>query len=165
MRSRVELHNELAAMPARGPASSTLRLLQRRLERAARILNIPAWEPAPVSVSLVGLHRMAALHLEWMQLPGPTDVLSMPAAAMPGCYSVGDIVLCWPWITEQANRGQAQSSLHEATILGVHGLVHLCGHDHRNPRQSRRMHQLERKVLRSLAVPDLPRPYVRASLV
>lgn len=105
---------------------------------------------------------MTQLHQSWMGLDGPTDVLSLPSAAMPQSTSVGDIVLCWPWIEAQAQQGRARSALHEATVLGVHGLVHLLGHDHGNARDSRRMHRLEKRVLRALRVPDLPRPYGRA---
>lgn len=145
----------------RSLSSGDLRCLERRLERGAALLGIDPGSPAPVSVSIVGYSTMTELHRSWMGLDGPTDVLSLPSAAMPGTTSVGDIVLCWPWIEEQARRGGARNALHEATVLGVHGLVHLLGHDHGDAREGRRMHQVERRLLRALRVPDLPRPYVR----
>lgn len=137
-----------------------IRELGRRLERGARLLGIEAHDRAPVTVSVVGQDQMSELHLRWMGLAGPTDVLSIPAAQEGEIRAVGDIVLCWPIVQSQAASGPAQSELHEATVLGVHGLVHLCGHDHRTRRQSRRMHRQECRVLRALRIPDLPRPYV-----
>lgn len=163
MRSRIELRDELAVLRRARVRMhpQEFRNLKRRLERAACLLEIDAACPAPVTVSVVDLQRMCELHRSWMGLSGPTDVLSLPSARMPGAESVGDIVLCWPWIQIQAQRGAAHNALHEATVLGVHGLLHLQGHDHAEPRQSRRMHQEERRILRALSVPDLPRPYAR----
>ncbi|MEJ0014287.1 MAG: rRNA maturation RNase YbeY [Actinomycetota bacterium] len=51
-----------------------------------------------LAISIVDESRMSELHEEWMELKGPTDVLSFPMdelvphSAEPGI--VGDIVLC-----------------------------------------------------------------------
>ena len=84
-----------------------------------------------------------------------TDVLSFPG---PGTDGRGDIALCWPVCCEQARRHRVPA-LHEASILVVHALAHLLGHDHRRREMGRRMHKAERRVLRKLRVPDLPRSY------
>ena len=75
--------------------------------------------------------------------------------------ALGDIVLDWEVICRQASAATDAARLHEATILSVHGLVHLLGHDHRTRREARDMHRLERVALRALRVPDVPRPYTR----
>ncbi|MDQ2722194.1 MAG: rRNA maturation RNase YbeY, partial [Actinomycetota bacterium] len=59
---------------------------------------------AELSMVLVDSVAMADLHLQWMDLPGPTDVMSFPMdelrpggrpdAAEPGPAMLGDIVLC-----------------------------------------------------------------------
>jgi probable rRNA maturation factor len=76
-----------------------------------------------------------------------------------GAGGLGDIVLDWDAVQRQARDGSPAALLDEATVLIVHGLAHLHGHDHRNRREGRAMHALERRVLRALRVPDPPRPY------
>lgn len=135
------------------------RELGRRLEQAARRLGVFARPVAPVTLKIVDLRQMSQLHLQWMGLPGPTDVLSIPAFDPREDTRGGDIALCWPWIQRQARVGPAQNPLHEATVLAVHGLLHLWGYDHAARFAARDMHRMERRLLRSLGVPDLPRPY------
>ena len=134
--------------------------LRRRLEVAARRMQIAPAVVAPVALRIVGYEEMSRLHIELMGEPGPTDVISVPAASIPG-GPIGDIAICWPWVDLQTANGRARDSLHEATILGIHGLMHLVGHDHRTSSQGARMHRAERRVLRAIAVSDVPRPYAR----
>lgn len=74
-----------------------------------------------LSILLVDQERMAELHVEWMDEPGPTDVLSFPMDEMsegdaePGM--LGDIVLC-------------PSFEPELDLMLTHGVLHLLGHDH-----------------------------------
>jgi probable rRNA maturation factor len=59
---------------------------------------------AELSMVLLDTDAMADLHMRWMDLPGPTDVMSFPMdelepggrpdAAEPGPAMLGDIVLC-----------------------------------------------------------------------
>src|SRR5690625_1911126 len=59
---------------------------------------------AELSLAMVDVATMAALHVRWMDLPGPTDVMSFPMDEMtpggrpdatePGPAVLGDIVLC-----------------------------------------------------------------------
>ena len=60
---------------------------------------------AELSMVLLDTSAMADLHMRWMDLPGPTDVMSFPMdelepggrpdAAEPGPSMLGDIVLCF----------------------------------------------------------------------
>ncbi|MCA9637697.1 MAG: rRNA maturation RNAse YbeY, partial [Myxococcales bacterium] len=52
-------------------------------------------------------------------------------------HSLGDIVLSWPAVIRQARRRDLAGLLDEATVLAVHGLAHLLGHDHRERREGR----------------------------
>src|SRR5699024_11934894 len=59
---------------------------------------------AELSMTMVDIATMADLHVRWMDLPGPTDVMSFPMDEMtpggrpdgtlPGPAVLGDIVLC-----------------------------------------------------------------------
>lgn len=56
---------------------------------------------------------------------------------------------------------EGAAAIDEATVLAVHGLCHLLGHDHARPDEARAMHRRERRGLRAAHTPDVPRPYAR----
>lgn len=72
---------------------------------------------------------------------------------------LGDVVIDWEQVRRQARDGSQRALVDEATILLVHGLCHLLGHDHRRRGEGRRMHRAELRLLRALRVADVPRPY------
>ncbi|MDO5634452.1 MAG: rRNA maturation RNase YbeY [Micrococcus sp.] len=91
---------------------------------------------AETAVTLVDAARMAELHEEWMDLPGPTDVMSVPMDELrPGSPSspaegvLGDVVLCPEVAAEQAARG-GHTRDDELALLLTHGMLHLLGYDH-----------------------------------
>jgi probable rRNA maturation factor len=109
-----------------------------------------------LSVSLVDVDEMAELHVRWMDLPGPTDVLSFPmdelrvpepgAEAPPGI--LGDVVICPQVAAEQGERaGHGLSG--ELELLLTHGVLHLLGHDHAEPEEHALMFGLQDDLLRA----------------
>jgi probable rRNA maturation factor len=152
---------------ARRIAPQLLAQLATRVRRAAQRLRVDAEQFAGLGLRIVDDREMAELHLEFMGEAGPTDVLSFTPdslddeLATPG---LGDLVLDWDAVERQARNRSAAALLDEATVLVVHGLAHLRGHDHRTRREGRRMHALERRVLRTLHTPDPPRPYARRAV-
>lgn len=58
-----------------------------------------------------------------------------------------------------AGTAEAAAAIDEATVLAIHGLCHLLGHDHARPAEARRMHRGERRGLKAARTPDVPRPY------
>lgn len=110
-----------------------------------------------LSIAFVDDDAMADLHEEWLQLPGPTDVLSFPMDEVeaPGDDTepepgvLGDIVLAPAFITQQAaEHGSAVTD--EITMLTVHGLLHLVGHDHVEPEEHARMFGLQGRIVEAL---------------
>lgn len=89
-----------------------------------------------LSISIVDVEEMSSLHMQWMDEPGPTDVLSFPMdemkpfSATTGPGILGDIVLCPEFAVEQA-RTAGHSLQEELELLTVHGVLHLLGFDHR----------------------------------
>jgi probable rRNA maturation factor len=90
-----------------------------------------------LAITLVDEERMTELHEDWMQEPGPTDVLSFPMdelrSAAPGEEPapgmLGDIVLCPSYAARQAaERGRDLDA--ELQFLVTHGMLHLIGYDH-----------------------------------
>lgn len=107
-----------------------------------------------VSITLVDVDRMSELHAEWMDEPGPTDVLSFPMDELrsapvgvePVAGVLGDIVLCPDFVGAQA-REKGQSLADELAFLVTHGMLHLIGYDHATPEDYDAMFALQDELL------------------
>lgn len=86
----------------------------------------------------------------------PTNVLSFPAAEMPGVMGpqpLGDIVLAYGVCAREAVE-QSKTLQNHLTHLIVHGVLHLLGQDHENEVEAEAMEADERSILASLGVSD-----------
>jgi probable rRNA maturation factor len=111
---------------------------------------------AELSMVLLDSAAMADLHMRWMDLPGPTDVMSFPMdelepggrpdAPEPGPSMLGDIVLCPEFAAQQATTA-GHSLGHELALLTVHGVLHLLGYDHAEPAEEKEMFALQSQLL------------------
>ena len=119
---------------------------------------------AELSIVLVDVDAMTALHTQWMDLPGPTDVMAFPMDAADGPLDridpsappgvderrgeamLGDVVLCPAVAADQAASvgHSVESELH---LLCTHGILHLLGYDHGDPEQERTMFELQAQLL------------------
>jgi len=114
---------------------------------------------AELSILLVDEDTMAAVHERWMDLPGPTDVMSFPMDELrapaegeePKPGVLGDILLC-PTVTAAQAAENGREPDEEAEYLLVHGLLHLLGHDHAEPDEKAVMFGLTDKILAAWAV-------------
>ena len=104
---------------------------------------------------------MEKLHVQWLNLPGPTDVMSFPMDELtPGTAEspteeglLGDVVLC-PSVAARQAAEAGHSAVEEMLLLTVHSILHLLGYDHEIEAQARRMEALEVRILASLGVAD-----------
>ena len=111
---------------------------------------------AELSVLLVDADAMAALHVQWMDEAGPTDVLSFPMDELrPGTEDrepepglLGDVVICPQVAAEQATKA-GHTAEHELHLLCTHGILHLLGYDHAEPEEEQEMFALQRDLLAS----------------
>jgi len=109
---------------------------------------------ADIAILLVDEGAMEALHVQWMDEPGPTDVLSFPMDELrPGTAEqptppglLGDIVLC-PQVAETQALAAKHSTLDELILLTTHGTLHLLGFDHAEPEEEREMFGLQRELI------------------
>ena len=109
---------------------------------------------AELSVVLVDETTMEQLHVQWMDEPGPTDVLSFPMDELrPGTEGedsppglLGDVVLC-PQVAARQARTAGHSTAEELLLLTTHGILHLLGYDHAEPDEEKEMFGLQRKLL------------------
>lgn len=103
-----------------------------------------------LSITLVDEDEMEKLHIQWMDLPGPTDVLSFPMdelkpfSAADGPGIIGDIVLCPEFAAKQA-KSTAEAEL---ALLTIHGILHLLGFDHAEKDDEKEMFDLQEKILK-----------------
>ena len=109
---------------------------------------------ADLCVKLVDEPAMEVLHVKWMDLPGPTDVMSFPMDELrpgrdgqePADGVLGDIVLCPSFAARQAV-GAGHATEEELLLLLTHGILHLLGYDHAEPDEEREMFELQRTLL------------------
>ncbi|ACU75878.1 protein of unknown function UPF0054 [Catenulispora acidiphila DSM 44928] len=112
---------------------------------------------AELSILLVDTAAMEQLHIQWMDEPGPTDVLSFPMDELrparaeddnepvPGL--LGDVVLC-PEVAERQGKDAGHSTAEELRLLTTHGILHLLGYDHAEPEEEAEMFGLQKQLLR-----------------
>lgn len=122
-------------------------------ELVAHLLAQLALNPeCELSISFVDNQRMADLHVEWMDEPGPTDVLSFPMDELrsgdlePGI--LGDIVICPSFVAHQAAE-KGVSLQEEVEFLLTHGTLHLIGYDHATEEDYAQMFALQDQLLDS----------------
>ncbi len=109
---------------------------------------------ADLSIALVTEDEMERLHVEWMDEPGPTDVLSFPMDDLrPGDPAgprvegiLGDIVLC-PSVAARQAETAGHAAQVELALLLTHGVLHLLGHDHAEPEEHETMFALQAELL------------------
>lgn len=126
---------------------------------AAHVLDAMKVHPdADLTVVFVDEPAMEKLHIEWMDEPGPTDVMSFPMDELrPGTDDkptdpglLGDVVIC-PTVAEKQAVTAGHSTESEIRLLLTHGILHLLGFDHAEPDEEKAMFALQRELLGSFA--------------
>lgn len=134
-------------------------------QNACAMLNVLDLRGVELSILLVPDPRMRELNRNWRNLNRVTNVLSFPQlepeqvedltegerpATTPEDQPVllGDVVLAPTTVARRAGRCRAfWPQLKEAL---AHGILHLCGHDHRRPAERKRMRSAQSRLLKKL---------------
>lgn len=116
---------------------------------------------AELSILMVDVEHMTRLHVEHMDLPGPTDVLAFeqddlaavtsprdPENAAPAL--LGDVVLC-PEVAAEQGAAAGHGTAAELRLLCTHGVLHLLGYDHAEPEEEQEMFGLTAELLERYA--------------
>ncbi len=120
---------------------------------------------AELSISLQDVVEMERMHVQYMDEPGPTDVLAFPQDELDlrGSRGVpqgsvpdddddtpptllGDVVLC-PEVAAKQAAAAGHSTLDELQLLTTHGVLHLLGFDHGTPEEHAEMFGLQDELL------------------
>ena len=111
---------------------------------------------AELSVLLTNDREIHALNLAHRDKDKPTDVLSFPLdegggadGTVSGTRILGDVVISIDTAARQA-RGRQRELLPEVRFLLAHGLLHLLGYDHGDPREKREMDAMTRRLVRAV---------------
>lgn len=109
---------------------------------------------AELAIQFVNEDTMTTLHVQWMDEPGPTDVLSFPMDELrpgtdlevSGPGLLGDIVIC-PQVAASQATSAGHETIKEILLLTTHGILHLLGFDHAEPDEEKEMFGLQREIL------------------
>ena len=114
---------------------------------------------AELTIAITDDDEIHALNRKHRRVDAPTDVLSFaetaagaPFIGAPGepAY-LGDVVISFPRAEAQARVG-GHPVAGELSLLVVHGVLHLLGHDHARAREKRKMWAAQEEILRELGV-------------
>lgn len=109
---------------------------------------------AEVNILFIDPKPMEDLHIRWLDLPGPTDVMSFPMDELrpgtPGrptpAGTLGDICIC-PQVAEEQAKEAGHTTVEEMLMLATHGMLHLLGYDHAEEDEKKEMFDLQRTLL------------------
>lgn len=126
------------------------------VEAAARStlerIQAPAGE---LTVQITDEHAIRELNRQFRGEDRPTDVLSFPDGASDPETSMryhGDVVIALPLARMQADTA-GHSLRKELSLLTIHGVLHLFGHDHETAEARKQMWALQREILKALGFP------------
>jgi probable rRNA maturation factor len=153
-------------MPIEINNESTIEVDEATLQRLIgyALDHLRVHRDAELAILLVDEAAMEQLHVQWMDEPGPTDVLSFPmdelrpgtddAVSPPGL--LGDIVLC-PQVAIAQAETAGHSPLDELLLLTTHGLLHLLGFDHAEPEEEKEMFGIQKDILLGFTIAERKR--------
>lgn len=116
------------------------RFAERALQQSMRVRSEPGSafaDAQEISAVIVSDRRMAAVHKRFMNITGPTDVIT---------FQHGDIVISAE--TAQRNAVAYRTSVeNEIRLYIIHGILHLMGFDDTTPAAARKMAALQQRIL------------------
>lgn len=106
---------------------------------------LPAFER--IECTVVGSRTMARVHRDYLQIAGPTDVITFP---------YGEILVCAA-IAQARGAEFGHDTTTELALYLIHGLLHLSGHDDLEPADAadmaREQARITKAALRAIAKP------------
>ncbi|PRO68309.1 rRNA maturation RNase YbeY [Alteromonas gracilis] len=120
---------------------------------ANAVLAYEGLDEQEVTIRFTDEAESQSLNHEYRGKDKPTNVLSFPFEAPPGIEInlLGDLVICAPVISREAEEQQKAVSDHYAHMT-VHGLLHLMGYDHIDDTDAEEMEGKEIDILASLGI-------------
>ena len=101
--------------------------------------KIPNHSLGEIDVLLISDRRMATLHRRFMNIAGPTDVIT---------FQHGEIFISAETAKRNARRFH-NSIADEVQLYLVHGLLHLCGFDDKTAPDARKMEKAQARIIKA----------------
>lgn len=134
----------------------SVRQRKRKVDREAvralaeHVLRAERRADATLSVTIVSDRKIAALHRDYLGVPGPTDVISFPLEDeldLGGASGVlGEVVVSADTAAREA-KARGLPFERELLLYVAHGTLHLLGYDDHAPRDRARMHRRQEALL------------------
>lgn len=136
-------------------APKTAKINRAKIQHIVRtVLKGEGVADADISLAFVNNPTIQRLNEEFLGHQGPTDVLTFPLSETGEARLKGELVIGVAVARDEANRrGHAVEA--ELALYVIHGILHLCGYDDKNPRAVRRMRARERHYLALLDMPEI----------
>jgi len=112
---------------------------------------------ADLTIVLSDDKHLQELNLQWMGIDAPTDVLSFPSDEIDpenGNRYLGDILISVQRASDQAKTA-GHSIEAEISLLTVHGILHLMGHDHADAAEKTKMWKAQGEILTLLGLGNI----------
>lgn len=108
-----------------------------------------------LAIRIVDAREGRALNRHYRGKDYATNVLSFPAELPEGVDLplLGDLVICAPVVAREAIEQYKDLPAHYAHLT-IHGVLHLLGMDHEDPREAEAMELIEREILAGLGIAD-----------
>lgn len=114
---------------------------------ATYVLAEEAFYTGNLSIAVVGKTRIARLHKQFMNISGPTDVLTFDLGCDRANNEVeGEIVVCSDIALQNAGQQRAGAKK-ELALYVTHGILHLAGYDDQTDADYAKMHKREDDLL------------------
>ena len=108
---------------------------------------------AKAALVIVDEAVMQTLNRDYRQADKTTNVLSFPAnlSELDGVTHLGDIIVCAPVISTEAEQQSKSIAAHWAHML-IHGMLHLQNYDHDSDDDAKVMENIEIELLAKIGI-------------
>ncbi len=133
---------------------------RRILKEIVNILDLKS--SGKISIAIIDFKTIKNLNLLYRGKNRPTDVLSfseiegkrlLKTAPADKNY-LGEVIICYPQAVKQA-KANKKSLESELGLLFVHGVLHILGFDHNNPKAKEKMWRNQEKILKKSGLTGL----------
>ena len=111
---------------------------------------------AEITVRIVDAEEAQALNQDYRHKGYVPNVLTFEYGEISPGVLGGDVVICAP-VVEREAREQGKPLQHHYAHMTVHGVLHLQGYDHLEPREADIMESREAVILKRFRIPN---PYL-----
>ena len=134
---KVHISNRQKDLPL--PSKKAIRSL------VTAVLKYEGCRTDELGLFFVSNKQMCALHEQFFHDPSPTDCMAFPI----DISYLGDIFIC-PHTAVAYAKKKKLNPYKEVTLYIVHAILHLLGHDDRDPSKRKKMRQKERMHMKQL---------------